>query len=115
MGSPNYLIYPLGCQHCGSQCRNPLQFNYGVLSDRDYVVGDEIDWNGPSNCGEPGLRSVVVAGEGYYCPVCGKLPLGEGSSPVLYSIRIQNDRIVGADLSQDLTVFRNCDWLVLER
>ena len=96
------------CPNCGSLIVRAVQFAYGDVWQRDYELGDTVEWDG-NNIGEAGHREVLVSGHPEGCPVCGFIPA------VRYEITLRRDRIADltvADLETEYQRFGHDGYLV---
>ncbi|MEU0879807.1 hypothetical protein ABZ345_14465 [Lentzea sp. NPDC005914] len=114
MGAFNILVMPeleWWCPRCGLGKTRFVQFKYGAQIQKEYYVGDTLEW-GTLDRGEPGLRHVAVLGFGLSCVDCGYQDDQD------YRIDIRSDvisSVVPDDGELDYLSQGNHYWLVLER
>jgi hypothetical protein len=78
MGLYNSLAAIVGCRFCQQEYEDRIQFQYGLLWQLEYVLGQGLQWDCAherANVGAPNTRHVVVYGisEANACPQCGRV------------------------------------------
>jgi hypothetical protein len=93
MSAYNIVRTSVSCPECGDTSRQAIQFKFGDTWMYEYSIGDTLRWGG-NDIGRPRLGKVLVAGTSEECLVC-------HTRGQAFSVRIENDLVVGVEPAPD--------------
>ena len=107
VGAYNDVRGTVECPNCHNQVLVWIQFKFADTAQHRYTLGDTLRWGG-NDVGAPGLRQVLVQGEGVDCPICGF----DGDWPVVLKVEADTLRSAATELSGSMFVGNQDGFIV---